>query len=84
MSLVKVSLKTPLHQIRIILLCLRQRFGKQKVAASVVSNTGFFENKDQMRLSGLGCYGETFPLKNAKGEISINGAGECFRSYYYY
>ena len=43
-----------------------------------------FDYKGQMRLSGLGCYGETVPPKNAKGEIIINGTGDCSRSYYCY
>ena len=43
-----------------------------------------FEYKGQMRLSGLGCYGETVPPKNAKGEISMHGRGEYSRSYYCY
>ena len=41
-----------------------------------------FAYKGRMRLSGLGCYGENFPPKNAKGEIIINVQGEYSRSYY--
>jgi len=43
-----------------------------------------FDYKGQMRLSGLGCYGETVPPENAKGEIIINGTGEYSSSYYCY
>ena len=43
-----------------------------------------FDYKGHMRLSDLGCYGENFPPKNAKGEIIINGTGEYSRSYYCY
>ena len=43
-----------------------------------------FDYKGQMSLSGLGCYGETVPPENAKGEIIINGTGEYSSSYYCY
>ena len=43
-----------------------------------------FDYKGTNRLSDLGCYGETFPPENAKGEIIINGPGEYSRSYYCY
>ena len=43
-----------------------------------------FDYKGTTRLSDLGCYGETFPPENAKGEIIINGPGEYSRSYYCY
>ena len=43
-----------------------------------------FKYKGETRLSDLGCYGETFPPENAKGEISISAPEEYSRSYFCY
>ena len=43
-----------------------------------------FDYKGKTRLSDLGCYGETFPPKNAKGEIIINGPEDYSRTCYCY